>query len=606
MNSPPVLSCAIIADNTELAARLSCVLSRQGHYLPVLDGPRMGRPDNDNEAVRRNNAIAGAGVRRVILGELSPEQDTAMRALLPATSVRSVVDADIAQLLHSRLAPPTLRWGRTEIGVGLLEALRNDQLIEFHDEPSPAVASFSGAEHLVVCEAGEDLSEVIAANYAFALGADLIAIPRIEKTTAEDLTEELYSLYDRRDQGAAELFASIADRARELCHGVAAPENGSMTFFTRHIPLGLAFPEVPTTHLRTYPDLGVAILNGLAAEQDDRSGLRCAVLVDPGTTAAPEIKASAAALAKQQVFVRCYPGPAANVRDITDMVELFPYDFLLFATHCGDAPGYRFTYEYPDSSGSVRRLVVDIALGIGRTDDPDLLEVTQYHRFHELDGVDWRDPEKANKIEVGTAIRDLVELTRKPNPLEPVKKDTIPRVLGSAVLQMADDNYLAMPRALADHGSPIVFNNACASWHELSSRFMFAGARAYIGTLFPVTETEAAEVAKRMIEDHGGRPLAQALRHAQNSVYGRNDRRRPYVIMGVYPQRLRVTPDDAPTYIRRRLEVALSSWEQPSRNKNADARQIEAVRKYYRAEIAWFNKKWGPRNATSRKRLFRP
>lgn len=416
MKPPPILKFAIVSDNAELAARLSCILSRRGHYLPVLDGPRMGRPDGDGEAVRRNNAIARAGVRKVILGDLSPEQDAAMRALLPASSVGSVVNDGISRFLQSEPATPTIRWGRTRIGVGLLEALRNGQQIEFYDEVSPAI-TLTGAKHLVVCEAGEDLSEVIAANYAFALDADLVVFPTIDKAVAEDLTEELYSLYDRRDQGAAALFANIADRVRDLCPGVTPPAGGSITFFTSHIPLGLAFPEVPTTHLETYPDLGVAVLNGLSAEQGERSGLRCAVLVDPGNTPAPEIDATAASLAKRQVFVRGYPGATANVREITDMVEHFPYDFLLFATHCGDAGGYRFTYEFADSSGRDRRLVVDIALGIGRTDDPDVLDVMQFNRFHELDGVNWRDPAKSKKIEVGTAILDFLRLTKEPNPL---------------------------------------------------------------------------------------------------------------------------------------------------------------------------------------------
>ena len=479
----------------------------------------MGRPDHDNEAVRRNNSIARAGVRKVTLGNLAPDQEAAMRAILPAGSVGSITAEDVAQFCQAQSDRPKLRWGRSQIGVGLLEALRSGRVIHFDDDLSPVVP-LTEAKHLVVCETGDDLSEVIAANYAFALDADLVVIPKVAKATAEAITEELYSLYDRRDVGAAQAFADVAGRVRDLCPGVTAPEGGSMTFITSHVPFGLAFPEVPTTHLRTYPDLGVVVLNGLASEQGDRAGVRCAVLVDPGTTPAPEIEEAAVSLAKRQVFVRGYSGPMANVRNVTDLVKLFPYDLLLFATHCGDAGGYRFTYEFADSSDRDRRLVVDIALGIGRTDNPDILEVMQFQRFHELDGVDWRDPEKANKIEVGTAIRDWLELTQEPNPLEPVSKEVIPRVLGSAVLQMFDNSYLAMPRTLADHGSPIIFNNACASWHELADRFMFAGARAYIGTLFPVTGAEAAEVAKHTIEKHNGRPLAHALWDAQNCVYG--------------------------------------------------------------------------------------
>ena len=528
-----------------------------------------------------------------------------MRAILPAGSVKSVTAKEVAQYCQTKSSRPKLRWGRSQVGVGLLEALRSERAIHFDDGPSPVVP-LTDAKHLVVCEAGEDLSEVIAANYAFALDADLVVIPEVAKATAEAITEELYSLYDRRDVGMAQAFADLAGRVRDLCPGVVTPEGGSMTFFTSLIPFGLAFPEVPTTHLRTYPDLGVSVLNGLACEQGDRAGVRCAVLVDPGTTPAPEIEVAAASLAKQQVFVRGYPGPTANVRDVTDLVELFPYDLLLFATHCGDADGYRFTYEFADSAGRDRRLVVDIALGIGRTADPNILQVMQFNRFHELDGVDWRDPDKTTKIEVGTAIRDWLDLSGGPNALEPVTKELIPRVLGSAVLQMSDNNYIAMPRALADHGSPIIFNNACASWHELSDRFMFAGARAYIGTLFPVTGAEAAEVAKHTIEHHNGQPLARALWNAQNSVYGCGGGRRPYVIVGVYPQRLRVALDDVPAYILRRLKASLASWDNTERWGEANPKQIEAIRNFYLREIAWFEKKWRPRISPTRKRLFRP
>ena len=140
---------------------------------------------------------------------------------------------------------------------------------------------------------------------------------------------------------------------------------------------------------------------------------------------------------------------------------------------------------------------------------------------------------------------------------------------------------------------------------QLADRFMFAGARAYIGTLIGVLPFDAAPVAEHTIEHHNGRPLAEALWDAQNSVYGQVARR-PYVIFGVYPQRLRVTPDDVPAYILRRLRASLASWDLPGRWGEAEPRQIEAVRTYYRREITWFEKKWGPKPLAKRKRLFRP
>ena len=611
MKCPPIRKLAILSDDAELAARLSCVFNRPGYYLPILDGPRMTRPDGRGEAVRRNNAIAKAGVMRIALADLTAEQHDAMASLLPSKSILTITANELDEALRERPAPSVLKWGRNNIGVGLLTALREKQLLEFTDGEETRNAELKGRQHLVVCEAGEPLSEVIAANYAFALDADLLIIPEVDKGTAEDLTEELYSLYDLRGQSATDSLVQLAKRVRELCPGVVLP-NGGITFFTSHIPYGFGFPEVPSTHLELYPDLGGSVLNGLAAGNADTTGIRCAVLVDPGKTESAEVQAVARSLAKRSVFVRGYPWKTANVRDITNTVELFPYDFLLFATHCGDADGYRFTYEFNDASGRPRRLVVDTAIGVAQTDDPNMLNVVQFERFHELDGVSWSDPKKSEKIEVGTAIKDFVELHHA-KELEPSERELIPRVLGSAALKMADHNYIAMPRELADHGSPVIFNNACASWHQLSGRFMFAGARAYIGTLFPVTGAEAAQVAEFFVEHDEAMPLAEALWRAQNETYDQSQMRRPYVMTGVYPQNLNVFHDDVPSYIRRRLESALNRWNEHASQSDTEKKAVAEIRRYYQFEIEWFKQKWGNdsserqvRSAKRKKRLFRP
>lgn len=609
MKTPPIQKLAIMTDDAGLAARLSCVYNRRGFFLPVLDGPRMARPDGRSEAVRRNNAIVKAGVTKVVVGDLTLEQYEAMSSLFPPKSIMALTKNDLDVVLRKRPASLVLKWGRNNLGVGLLTALRENCLIEFDDDADTKTVDLKGRKHLVVCEAGEPLSEIIAANYAFALDADLLIIPKVDRSTAEEITEELYSLYDLHGQSATDRLAKLSKHIRELCPDVVVPVGGGVTFFTSHIPYGFGFPEAPSTHLAIYPDLGVSVLNGFAAGNAERPGIRSAILVDPGEIEAPEVKAVARSLAGRRVFVRAYPWKTANVRDITNTVELFPYDFLLFATHCGDADGYRFTYEFNDSSGRARRLVVDSAIGVSHTDDPNLLRVMLFDRFYELDGVNWNDPDKSQKLDVGTAISDFVALTQK-KLLEFTAREPIPRVLGSAALKMSDHNYIVMPRELADSGSPVIFNNACASWHELSGRFMFAGARAYVGTLFPVTGVEAAQVAQFFVEQDEGTPLAEALWHAQNNAYGSSQNRRPYVMTGVYPQDLRVCHDDVPIYILDRLKTALAKWNSRASRTIAEDKDIEEIQGYYQSEIERFKQKWGnskPKAQTKRKkRLFRP
>jgi hypothetical protein len=231
----------------------------------------------------------------------------------------------------------------------------------------------------------------------------------------------------------------------------------------------------------------------------------------------------------------------------------------------------------------------------GQTDDDEMLRVLKFIRFHSLDGVDWSDPVAKAGLYVGTAMRDWAEF-EKADALEPVHKEQIGRVLGSAAMMMWDHNYLPMPRALAAEGSPIVINNACVSWHELASRFLFSNARAYVGTLFSVSDIEAEAIVVRLLDKYFGKPLAHGLWAAQNAVYGEAGDRRPYVMTGVYPQRLRVTKEDVPRRILSRLRSCQNYWRQradASRIHNTRrARDLDEIATFYAREIASFQARW--------------
>jgi len=279
-------------------------------------------------------------------------------------------------------------------------------------------------------------------------------------------------------------------------------------------------------------------------------------------------------------------------------VELLPFDLLITATHCGDSSGYRWTYEFKDSEGIDRTLVVDIALGVQGTDDPEMLGVTQFMRFVSLDGVDWSDPAKAEKLYIGRAMIDFLDRVRtdSPNELQPVRKEDVPRVLGSAALKMHDQNYICFAQAVADHGTPIIINNACSSWHRLASNFTFGGARAYIGALFPIMSGEASDIVVRLLGKHFGKPLPVALWSAQREVYGDNVRR-PYVMTGVFPQRLRTSPRHVPRQLASQLSGALTRWRKAlptvvPRPTDHRTKKIEENIRFYERELAAVRKRW--------------
>lgn len=555
----------------------------------------MGRDDRDAEAIRRGNAVARSRVERVVLTGLAPDAVAAVEGLLTESVARRLVFAD--DLAAMTAGAPTLDWGADRIGEGLLLALRTNRLLRPGCGPSPQTPARLAANHLVICEAGEPLSEVIAALYAFALDADLVTVPAVGRDEADAILDAYYDLNDPGDRAPTRRLADLSDRLRSLCGAATAPPGGAITVISK-LPLGLAFPAVPSTHLLPYPDLGIAIINGFAAEQPGTRGINVAVLVDPGTTAADEISAAAELLPKRHVFVRRYSGPGADVRRVTEMVENFPYDLLVFATHCGDADGQRCTYRYADSEGIARELVIDLALGVGRTDDPEMLEVMMFKRFHALDGIDWTDAEAKARHYIGAAIRSFVELERTSN-LKPIEQVPIPRVFGSAAMRMADHHYLAMPRSTAGEGTPLILNNACVSWHQLAGRFMFAGARAYVGTMIEVTAGEASAVITRMLEKYWGKPIAHAIWAAQRDVYG-SSLRRPYVVSGVYPQRLRTTRRDALALIGDKLADGERIWRGKlavAREAGVDTKRMAAVARWYAQEHAAFRKRWSRKDA---------
>ena len=229
----------------------------------------------------------------------------------------------------------------------------------------------------------------------------------------------------------------------------------------------------------------------------------------------------------------------------------------------------------PDSPQTLKhsRLEVDTAIGVALSDrNDDKVLVTQLYNFTSLDGVSWHDPDRASKLEVGSAILDFL---KKIDSLEPVLKVPIDRVHRSAVLQMYDNNYLPIHRSIAGHGNPVILNNACASWHRLSETFVLGGARAYLGTLYPVTVYDAEPVTLKLFGKHFGKPLSVALWASQREAYGENSLRRPYVMAGIFPQRLRTVMRDVPVETAKAL---LRNARQYKQRLNGDDHLSEKVK----------------------------
>ena len=559
--APVLLPTLLLGDDPYLLAEISALVAKKCHYLPVIDGPRMGRPDADAEVIRRNNAVVRAKAKKIVMVDLSQETRSKFSTYFPANMILHVQKASevttktLGAIVRSGIP---LTWGRKHLAIGLLTALRKKVPISFAEKEIDEHFLKTEDGHLVVCEEDNELTQVIAANYAYALGAGLLLIKSVDKDEAISICETFYDAYDNRSQSITETLDGLRGRLRALLGDVPLDGVTGITFISKEIPWGFAFHEVPTTHLFSYPDLGIAIINGVASEQDGSPKMRIAAVIDPATIPSTEVEKVAISLSQKGMFVRGYRGKKANVNDISRMIELFPYDFLLIATHCGDSGGWRETYDFQDSEGRNRRLIVDTALAVSSVPGREKLEVLFFHKHVSLDGVAWEDKEGLKKLPIGTAMNDFYQLQREMR--RATSREKIDRVVNSAAMRMYDGNLLVPPKTVADNLSPVILNNACTSWHRLAGTFMFGNARAYMGTLFPVVGAEAEEIACKITDKHFGKPLAVALWHAQNDVYG-DGVRRPYVMVGVHYQRLAATYEDPWVYLRKRLSKSLNYWQ---------------------------------------------
>ena len=559
MPPPRFAPLVVVGDDALLLAEITTLVAKRSSYLPVLNGPRLQRPDREHEVIRRSNAIAKVQPQSVIFAGLPEATCDMFSPFLRDIVVRRVQQADeliAAGIANRRIDREPLYWSRTHIGVGVLQALRSRRRISFAEMQPPRTRIDMESSHIVVCEDGDAHAQVTAAAYALSIDAGLCVIPEFPRDEADDILEVLYGLSEQ--PGPAARLEDVRGVLRAHV-GALDLRRKTVTFVTAKLPWGLAFPEVPSTHLFRYPDLGIAIVNAVAAEQDDAPGVRSAVVIAPHSADSADAQAALVRLTGIGVLSKALRGRVATVHQASKTITLFPYDLLLIATHCSDAPGNRCTYEFVDSDGRARTLVVDVTAGVEIERPGEDVHVTEFDSFVSLDDVDWADREGKAALPVGAAITSYLALQRQ-DRIEPVRREPVERVRASMALRMADGNYVALPYALASSGSPIVVNNACGSWHRLAETFTGSGARCYIGTLFSVVDAEAEEVVGGLFGPRLGMELATALARVQASVYG-DSPRRPYVMVGCHFQRIRKkTREDPLPFVRRELQASRDHW----------------------------------------------
>lgn len=595
MQVPLFTNVAVFVDDAALAAEISSLFGREGYYLPVCDGPRMARPDNDNEVLRRLNFLAKLRPRRVLLANL---ENTAAEKLEAGFwradfCVRVNSRAEAAAALSGYVTPPVeqLAWGSSNLGVGLLMARRSGLLLAVGDVPDTGEQTFvkGNSDIVIACERENELAAVIASNLAFATGASFVVFRGASKTLRKGWLESLYSI-GSADQTKA--FEQLRDEVSTHVPDILKDGTfAEVLFVTEEFPWGIALPHVPTSHLYGYPDFGRSVVNGIWATLNSDKSCRTALLVQPGQVDGAEIDIMAAALRKNGTLVRRLQDKYANVVRVDTAIQAMPFDFIGIATHAGEIKGKRLTYEFADRRGNRRILVVDEAVCIGHQPHNDLYHVTMFNGFRSIDGVPWSDEEGKDRIGAGDALHDFYAKPFDERRKLIAEETEIARVYGAMALQMYDDNWLPMLQGMPECGAAIVLNNACSSLHEMSKHFIFAGARCYLGTLFPISDSEAFAITKELF-GHTGQAIPRALWSAHRKVYD-GQARRPYVVFGLPFCRISPNHVDSVEYFLSELIGGMESYGEKRNHQNEGVRQGAArLVEFLRVEIDGIKEKY--------------
>ena len=576
-----------IADDPALAALFSSMVGDDGEYVSVLAGPRMQRWDGSNEVVRRCNGVAKVSPKSLLLAGLGLEAVTGIKRLMgDQIAVLTVASGDglcdVVGPRYQRQLEGEIRCQLIDVGPALLLAKRQNKLLRVDAEARrlPPTESTS-APHIVVVDDGDPLIQVIAANYAFSIGADLTLIPQRD----DDLRDHIYAEIDARGtfkgkKRGARAHACLTKLRETLGPSLQFGSREFVTFVTRGIPYGYFYREAPATHLLSSAWLGETI-NAAIYWANNEPSISSAVLIDPEFFAASETPAVDASLKSDGVCVFHLSGEDANTENTEMFIRAFPYDLLFICSHCGEVGGERLTVRILDANGSVRLIEIDEVLQFGSahfsSQSTDQVTVRQFLRPVTIDGVDWHQagPELKRQYE---AIWNYLRSTSR-DRWDIVRRDVVKHVMHSTGIKVNGGVViLNMQQVIDPQVSPIIFNNGCVSFYDAARAMTFAGARAYIGTLTPVETTAAQHVAERVFSDQHRRvSLPSTLATSQADVFNDPDDR-TYVHVGCHFEAIRPPTKPAVHTVRRRINVSWENWQSQLDKVNEQKRdQVSAV-----------------------------
>ena len=389
-----------------LAAIISSYFNSPCRYFAVFEFPTLAFPYTgasdeksdgyfahivgDKAAGEINNALARIQPKHILLAGVTEIEQTYLRVRLPEE--RLVVVADISHFLSefgSMVDESEIVICKpAQIAEGLLVAkFSNRRLRIENNAPDLPQEEREDRAGLIVLEAGQDLHDVAAINFATAANLDVVLIPPVARETVRAIPEMLAKWSN--DHSHHEYKPFERQTLRPLRH--VNFQRYELQYFMQGIPYGLLLKNViPFTHVLRQIDSGIFIANNLMDDDNPRA-FGSSLHFSPHFFPSEETDEVIKIFAENNFVTKALVDEEATARNLSDFAGYYPDDVLHICSHGGETGGYFVVQTFTDREGKEHRVECYQVIQIDPVNGK-VAKLTRKMIYHRFDGHKWGSP----------------------------------------------------------------------------------------------------------------------------------------------------------------------------------------------------------------------
>jgi hypothetical protein len=284
-------------------------------------------------------------------------------------------------------------------------------------------------------------------------------------------------------------------------------------------------------------------------------------------------------LERHSYLVMPLVGKDATPYHLSHFIEEFPYELFHICSHGGEIQGTYIIEKFNDLEGNEHSIEYDEVVSFSPTSEPGMVAVTSIQIWRKLDGLMWKSKELKEKNYPHSLYGEMVKKTHEKRKRTGSKIDSVE---GSSAIKCHIFNYQAHFNSIAGATiNPIIFNNTCWSWQGISTSFLHAGCRGYIGTLWAVDNNVAVSFAESFYGKLFEGTVVNTF-YTSMSTTDKTDSENIYVYWGLHFTRCAVSDSRRNTrfHVTSKLVTALENWNTRAKELKKESWQIEEKRKW--------------------------